>query len=141
MTLTLHIGVVDLPYAEKGGITTGDVAQILEDKYHVMGVFASMQEDAIAVEMTEGLKGQLENLMMGAPPSQDPFADGCAQIEKMFKTFLEEDEISFLGIPGTPTEAAKKGVSHRFKGKKSGAPRPSFIDTGLYESSAKVWVD
>lgn len=142
MALTLHLGVIDMPYTnDPKGVTTGDVAEILEDKYHIMAVFANMQEEVIALEMAEGLKGYLENLMMGAPDTGDPFAEGCSQIGKMFKTFLEEDEISYLGVPGTPTMAAKKGVSHRFKGKSSGVARPSFIDTGEYESAFIAWVD
>jgi hypothetical protein len=66
-----------------------------------------------------------------------------AEIEERFKDFLSLQEMDKLGVPGVPTEAAKKGKSSRFKRRRSkgGAPRPSFIDTGLYQSSFKAWVD
>lgn len=145
----LVMGVVEIPYANlptkdgkpgAGGTqTTYDVARWLEAKYGVMETFARMQEPAIAAVLENALAGHLENLLMGAPAS-DPFVSVTEELGQMFRTFLDEDEVRAAGVPGTPTAASLKGVNHRMKSKK-GPVRPSFIDTGLYRSSAKFWIE
>lgn len=142
--MKLHLGVIDLPYNEVGegnkpGTTTGDVALILETKYGVMGAFYQKHKDDVSEAITDGLAGALENIMMGAPAG-DPFAEGTSAIEEQFKGFLSSGEIEGMGIAGVPTEAAKKRRSLRFKKKKAKNARPSFIDTGLYQTSMKSWV-
>lgn len=145
---TLHLGVIDQPYAD--GATTGDVAEILEDKYHVMEVFFESRINDVTDALEKSIQGALDALDMGAPVENiDPFGSATADIEAAFRHFLDSKEIESLGIPGVPTQAALDGVSHRFKnprykktkgGKKvKRAPRPSFIDTGLYEASMKAW--
>lgn len=152
--MILHFGVIDLPYAnapkefrrhptapKAGTETTGDVATWLENKYHVMETYYSLQGDFVADQLAESIKGALENLMMGAPPSPDPFLAGASQIEKDFKDKLSQRAFDGL-IPGLPTKAAKEGRSLRFKsGINPKGERPSLIDTGLYQASMKVWVD
>lgn len=140
---TLHLGVIDLPYTYgSGSKTTGDVAEILEDKYHVMEHFYELHSVQIVENISDSLVGSFESLMSGAPPRGDLYAGGTAKIEEAFKNFLTNKEMDALGYPGVPTAAAQRGVSHRFKKPyKKRAPRPSFIDTGLYESSFKAWVD
>lgn len=162
--MKLHLGVIDLPYSyhqkrqerankrrKKKGLppvnnklpTTGDVAGWLEDKYHIMELFHEENRDFINGALEQSLQGTLEDILMGAPiQNHSPFAEGTSEIEKRFKQFLSGREVERLGIPGVPTQAAKDGVSHRFKKKanKKG-PRPSFIDTGLYQSSFKAWVE
>ena len=135
----LHLGVIDVPYARRGGKTTGDVAEILEAKYHVMEVFYRQNDAHVARSLEKSVAGALESLLLGAPPSIDAFGAGTSRIEDRFKQFLSRREIEKLGYPGVPTGAALRGVSHRFK-KKRGGRRPSFIDTGLYQSSFKAWV-
>ena len=165
MPLTLHFGVLDIPYVEQtppakkaplrrrprphkahakryGSITTGDVAEILEAKYGVMQAFYDAHESDVLKDIENGLQGAIESFMMGAPPRLDPFGSGISQIEDRFKQFLSTGEAERVGIPGTPTEAAQRGVSHRFKHPYARrAPRPSFIDTGLYQASFKAWID
>lgn len=154
---TLHLGVIDIPYANdapasgKGktkkaatkSITTGEVADLLEDKYHVMELFYETHRAGIVHDITESLAGALESQMMGAPPSTDPFAAGTQQINEKFKNFILSREIESLGIPGTPTEAALKGVSHRklHPYAKANARRPSFYDTGMYVDHFMSWID
>ena len=152
MSFTLHLGVADVPYSHNEpasgrsknkpppAITTGDVAEILEDKYHVMRIFFELHAKDIAKDIECGLAGALEDVLGGAPVGGNPFAAGESGIEKRFHTFLEQKEMDALGYPGVPTRASLEGVSHRFK-RRHGPPRPSFIDTGLYESSFKAWVD
>lgn len=157
---TLHLGVIDIPYAydqEQVGktgktlkrkrrvtlsVTTGDVAEILEDKYHVMEIFYEDRHAEIVGYIEEGLKASLEDLLAGAPPRSDPFIGGCARIDDRFKQFLANKEMEALGYPGVPTQAALKGVNHRKAHPYARRPpRPSFIDTGLYQGSFKSWVD
>lgn len=153
MPITLHLGVADVPYGpppSKGkkkppkstGITTGDVAEILEAKYHVMRIFFEMHDEEVINYLGDGLKDALEALFSGAPISLDPFGEGCSKIEDRFKQFLSQREMERLGYPGVPTKAAIKGVNHRFRHPYASANmrRPSFIDTGQYQASFKAWV-
>lgn len=156
---TLHLGVMDIPYAnnEKRKIgrgkkkklksttsmTTGDVADILEDKYHIMELFFEEHEEMILGNLTEALAGALESAAMGAPVTENLYAAATQGIDEAFKTFITSQRIESLGIPGTPTKAALRGVSHRkaHPYAKGNARRPSFIDTGLYVDSFVSWVD
>jgi hypothetical protein len=169
---TLHLGVVDIPYVDgpaaikklvsrigrrrdrtldenteglgsKRGVTTGDVAGWLEDRYHIMELFFEAHHDDITRLLTESIAGQLENLLAGAPFNDlNPLAGGTEEIENLFRKFLSDREVEGLGIPGVPTQAALDGVSARFKsGYNPKGRRPSFIDTGLYEASFRAWSD
>lgn len=168
MTLTLHLGVIDLPYlnpkeqpakrkarlgkalkkparkpsGEDEGKTTGDVAEIIEAKYGLMEAFYENKEEAIVGFLEDGIAGALESLLSGAPTSLDPFGEGTAKIEEAFKDALSSREVEGWGIAGVATEAARKGVSHRLKHPyaKENPRRPSFIDTGLMQASFKAWV-
>lgn len=144
---TLKLGVVDIPYAGAPGSkgqtsqTTGDVAEILEAKYGVMAYFADRHTDDIAGALTEAVEGSLENLMMGAPPSNDPFGAATGKIEQMFRKFLDDEEMR--GQPGVPTKAAQRGINHRLARPYAheNPRRPSFIDTGLYQNSFTAWIE
>ncbi len=150
----LHLGVADVPYinapapVKRGrkpkssgtNETTGEVAERLENKYHVMQVFYEQHKADVAAALEGALAGALENLLAGAPSSVAPFGEGAAKIETMFKRFLSDKEMDRLGYPGVPTMASLLGISHRFKGKR-GPVRPSFIDTGMYQTSFKAWID
>lgn len=142
MTLTLHLGVVDLPYEYgKEARTTGDVAEILEAKYGVMETFYERHEEEITQAIENGLAGSLESILSGAPIRNDLFASSEAKIEQSFRKFLDTKEMDGLA-PGVPTQAATRGVNHRLKRPyRRRSSRPSFIDTGLYESSFKAWID
>lgn len=159
---TLHLGVIDIPYAyeqegerktkkRKGkkkkkvvkSTTTGDVAEIIEEKYHLMETFFEVHEDRIAEVLTESLAGAVESQLMGAPASADQFAAGTQEINAMFKHFVASREAERVNIPGTPTRAALKGVSHRraHPYAKANPRRPSFIDTGLFVDNFMSWID
>lgn len=149
MPLTLHFGVIDVPYAQAPGAkpragrfeTTGDVAEHLEREYDIMQHFYDWHGQQVADALHDGLVGTLESYAMGAPVRLDPFTTGVSKIEDEFKTFLSLKEMD-MRVPGVPTMAAQRGVSHRFKNPtKRRAPRPSFVDTGLFESSMRAWVD
>jgi hypothetical protein len=150
MSLTLNLGVVDIPYTvsvtadpnseSRPPPTTGDVAGYLENKYHIMELFYEDMEPEITEQLADSLAGALESVLMGAPSDNlDAFAAGTSQIDAAFRYFLSRHVIESLGVPGVPTAAALAGVNHRLKDK-SGTPRPSFIDTGLYQNSFRAWV-
>lgn len=157
----LNIGVLDVPYAyeqvlltKKGkprkrgkkvvlSITTGEVAEYIENEYHVMETFYEVHHEKILDLIVEALLGDLDNVLNGRAPNPDLYAPAGAEIETMFKRFLSTREAEGAGIAGVPTQAALDGISHRLAHPYAGANprRPSFIDTGLYQSSVKVWVD
>lgn len=148
----LHLGVLDVPYSASRGrrssaaaglTTTGDVAEILERKYGILESFFRAHERDVASDLESSLAGAFESLVMGAPIRHDPFGTATSAIEKRMKDFLETQEVEKVGIPGVPTKAALRGVSHRRKRpyRKSNPRRPSFIDTGQMEASYKAWVD
>jgi DNA-binding transcriptional regulator LsrR (DeoR family) len=154
MTRTLTLGVIDVPYAAPentprrvrsgkgqkpiastapavGAETTGDVAEWLENKYHIMEVFEEVHHDDILQALTDDASKALQNLISGKPDVTFSFGGSMAKTKKMFDDFISNREIETLGIPGVPTKAALNGVSHRFKNKKGGR-RVSFYDTGAY---------
>jgi hypothetical protein len=164
--LVLYLGVIDVPYANEaqkekiphakkgkknkpikpktqtGTQTTGDVAEILEAKYGIMGTFAFMRLPDIAKELENSIAGELESLMMGGSGSSNPFKSAESAIEAMFKNFLAKGDIEHAGIEGVPTQAAKDGVNHRLARPyaKGNPRRESFVDTGTYSASFKAWI-
>lgn len=143
MGLKLSLGVLDVPYADHEGVTTGDVAEWLEAEYEIMGTFYDKNAQAIADDLAASFEGELESIVMGkrAEPSNF-FNAGTSKIETKFHQFLETGEMEKLGMEGIPTKAALRGVNHRLKAKR-GKRRVSFIDTGLYDASfrAKVTIE
>jgi hypothetical protein len=140
----LHLGVEEIPYTAQdkasGGKGTGDIAEILEAKYAIMGTFADRFGDFIAGELEQSVAKALNSILIGAPPNIDPFAGATANIEDRFKDFISKQELD--GVAGVPTKAALRGVNHRLKHPyKRRAARASFVDTGLYLSSFKAWVE
>lgn len=160
---TLHLGVIEqvyqLPRKKKVGrarkgknarpkksgaartITTGDVAEILEAKYHIMEIFYELNKKFVGDSLTKSLQGSLESVLMGGPPSADPFKAACSSIETRMKDFISKGEMEKIGYPGVPTQAALKGINHRLAHPyaKANKRRPSFIDYGLYQQSMKAW--
>lgn len=142
--LTLHLGVLDVPYrsnsAKVSAMTTGDVAEILEAKYGVMETFARVHQEDIAAAIEGSLGSAMESLLSGT--AVDPWGSASRSIEDQFKRFIASGEAERVGIPGTPTKAALKGVSHRYKHPYARHPRrPSFRDTGGYVDFFKAWID
>ena len=138
---TLNLGVVDdLRYSNKGTTKIADVAGYLERKYHIMEVFFELHIEQIEELLCDALQGQIETIAMGGSRANNPFGTAESKIEALFKLWLSGGGMDGLGVPGVPTQAALDGVNHRLKLKK-GSPRPSFIDTGLYQASFKSWFD
>lgn len=140
---TLHLGVTDLAYSDDEGKTTGDIATILESKYHIMQTFFDvMGADVVAKALERSVADAVEAMMMGSnSASINLTAEAEGEIEAAFRLFLSQQEMDGL-VEGVPTAAALAGVSHRFKHPYAKrAPRPSFIDTGTYQASFKAWTD
>lgn len=164
--LTLHLGVVNIPYsahehAEKvpqakkgkankpkksssaGTKTTGDVAEILEEKYGILDTFAFARMPDIAKALEESIAGELETLMMGGRPAGNPFVGAESAISTMMKQFVSSRQIEHMGVEGVPTQAALDGVNHRLKHPyaKGNPRRPSFMDTHLMVNNYVAWFD
>ena len=150
----LHLGVTDIAYStapsgkrkrrkSAATITTGEVAEILEDEYHPMEHYWELHKEEIAKSLEGSLAGALETAMMTGSLPDNAFASAESEIEAGFKKMLSEGELEGLGYPGVPTQAAIKGVSHRLRHPyaKSNPRRPSLIDTGLYQASFKSWFE
>ena len=147
----LNLGVLEQPYANGvvksarhryagSSVTTGEVAKILEAEYGVMSAFVRVHGKVI----TDAIGSSVENAITALVNGQriDPWGAGTQKIMQAFRVFINSGEAGNVGIPGTPTQAALKGVNHRLKHpyRKSNPPRPSFRDTGLYVASFRSWV-
>lgn len=144
--LTLHLGVIEQPYRSRSGksgaLTTGDVAEILEHNYGVMGAFVRVHgDDVIGKALEDSLAGAIEALAAGQ--AVDPWGRGMQRIGAAFREFISSGEAERVGIPGTPTAAALRGVNHRLAHpyRMRNKRRPSFRDTGLYMASMRAWID
>lgn len=154
----LALGVLDVGYSDahgKGATTTGEVAEILEDRFHVMETFATVYEDFIAEELTVSTANALDSLSYGAPSNMKPTKEAEQAIEAKFRHFLDLGEMSTivaglspelraaLGPAGNFGGAGAAGISHRKKHpySKKNKARPAFIDTGLYQASFRAWVE
>lgn len=162
---TIHLGVVELPYFDAPAIrdapknakrrqpsprsnaphskTTGDVAEFLEAKYHIMETFYELNQDVIEADLLSSLEGALQNIAAGMPPqSVNVSAEAASTTEQAFRDWLSNRGMDATSTPGVPTRAAMRGVSHRFSHPYARrGSRPSFIDTGLYQSSMRMWID
>jgi hypothetical protein len=151
--MKLHLGVIDFPYSEEASVTTGDVAEILEKEYGVMQHFASLHEPEIAEVLEVSAHEAIESILLGAPVIPNPFDSAMSDLQRMFNTYLDDEEIAQTGQSGVPTQAALDGVRSALKKRKEikspkkyrsatrGTRRPSFIDTGTYRASFKAWVE
>jgi hypothetical protein len=139
--MKLHLGVIDVPYKENTGITTGDVAEILEDKYHIMQTFFDMYKPQILKMLHNEALDALKDFLDGAPLPDGAFKfpDTCEEIGKLFQiNFLDGEQMN--DMPGVPTQAALDGYNRRLK-KRTGQRRPSFVDTTQFQAAFKAWID
>src|ERR1700722_15357232 len=97
---TLTFGVNDLPYSHSDNLgtvkkgktkgaartsTTGEVAEILEEKYHIMETFWNIHDGEIIEDYSEALVGAFEGLLQGSPVSPNALAAGNAEVEARFR--------------------------------------------------------
>ena len=138
----MHLGVADVAYThDKSSTTTGEVAEHLEDKYHIMRVFFEENEDFIADKMAASITNAIQLIGKGRPASKNPLAGSQNAIQARFRKFLDSGEMEKI-LPATqPIQAAQAGVNHRKKHPyaKENTARRAFIDSGLYRSSFRAW--
>lgn len=135
--MKLVFGVWNLTY-NKGGVTTGQVANWLEKgtnrmgPYSIMQTFVNKNKDMIQKEISE----EMADILMRNRGMRDALPMDA--ISTALKQALSSR--AFDGTQGDliPTKAAMMGKTSRFKKGKKKGPRPSFIDTGLYQSSIRV---
>jgi len=121
------------------GKNTAEVAQELEEKYKLVETFWEAIEDTVVEKLEDVYADMIEDVLMMQEPSKKAFGDEYTQmIQENFRTFLDKEE------HGIKTAAAARGVSHLLPqpySKNNPKPRPSFIDTGLYRSAFRAWVE
>lgn len=163
---TLNLGVIDIAYAyeqqrlsKKGkplkrgrkvtkSITTGEVADYLEEEYHIMETFFELHSDQIMQLIADAYIGALETFEISGMSQDEPSREAMEAIEQMFRDFLGNEELNNV-MPGVPTIASGQtaertgGIQHRFAHPyaKANPSRPSFIDTGLFQSSFRAWFE
>lgn len=121
--MKLELGVEEIAYPDKGKIvTTGDVAEILERRYHVMRVFVELYEAQIGEELALMMGDAIESLAAGHP--RIPVTEAMERIEELFKSFLDRAEW--------------ESISSQFIATAQNEGRPAFIDTGMYQDSFRA---
>ncbi|QQN36614.1 hypothetical protein JHW33_08395 [Rahnella aceris] len=137
--MKVHLGVIDMPYDYGDtSATTGQVAEILEEKYQLFSNFWDAHKNTITPEVGETLAYSIINHIKHGAPLAGGELLGDAM--RTFNIFLENEEMAGLAVDGVPTLAALDGRNSRLK-QKYGERRPSFIDGGLFKSSFIAWVD
>jgi hypothetical protein len=167
-SIKLHMGFINTPYTKKTimrpitsakeeskrkhrrgftkTMTAQDVANILEEKYGIVDTFSMIYEDEINNMMKEGFAEIAENMLSkkieytsaNIKNLMKPYTN---QIVNIFRSFLDHEEMNGM-VEGVPTAASLGGVRHgRGRKTKRGIQRPSFIDTGIYRASFRVWAD
>lgn len=132
--MRLSLGVENVGYSDPGApgaVTTSQVAEFLEKRYHVMEVFFELYKPKIADELCASIAERIESLMQGNPHMQRIEDAPLSEIEKMFQQYLDRDE--WQRTTGQTILAAKRGISHRKKMKRRKGPRSAFIDTGTFQ--------
>lgn len=125
------------------GKSVGQVALELERKYKIVETFYYIEEDNLIIPMlAEGYRDALEMEMktQGTTGTFKILRTGDSnKLETRFRRNLSGRRYDGI-IPNVPTRTAQRGISHlRRNPAASQGSRPSFIDTGLYQRSFKVW--
>lgn len=141
--ISLHLGVLEMPYGNHPE-TTGEVAEWLENRYHVMELFAEdVGSETIEKAFEESAQAAIEDLFSGARVEDVNLTlDATEMIQTEFRKFIDEKKLDFV-VPGVPTKASLEGVNHRFKHShaKGNPVRPSFKDTGTYSAAFRAWTE
>lgn len=152
--MELALGVLNVGY-DAGDETTFEVAGYLEAKYHVMDTFFFRREEKIAGWLADSVINGVKSIQAGKAV-KNIFYDTEQKIESEFRDFLDANEMStmfyeltesemayYLASTGGFTGAAEAGIRSRFLHPSSSKnkPRPVFIDTGLYQSSFRAWME
>jgi hypothetical protein len=137
----LHLGVVDVSYADGGGATTtGDVAGYLEDRYHIMRIFTEENEAFIGEVLVDEVAGAIESIAMGKRMGSLNLRPAMGKIEARFRDALDSGELHRV-LPATQqVNDTTLKTSLRKKAVKQESRRQAFIDSGLYQASFRAWL-
>jgi hypothetical protein len=131
----IALGVVEIPYTE-GGKSTGDIAEILEGKFDVMGIFAEKHSENIADMVAQGFADSIDNIFAGAPENFDIYAGAMAKIENQFIEYIDSEEHA---IPTKAKAIGAAGARKKRQYRKTGN-KITFVDSGMYRNSFRAWV-
>ena len=145
--MKLKLGVIDVP--EPNGNTSYGVGTILEKKYTLFSSYVEMHHKDIEHQLCEAIVGAFETFQATGHVAKKPFDAAGQELTLGLKQFIYKEELAGK-VAGVPTQAALEGVTPRkvgrgkrakFKRTKTGVRRPSFIDSGIFEASTKVWIE
>jgi len=134
--MRLNLGVIDIPYRNAEGTSTGDVAEILEDKYQVMQRFFDMYDKDIVKDIEDGIAGAIENAFAGQK-NPNLFAGSMSKTEKRFRNYLDKEE---HGIQLKKHKAPKAGARKKMQYKKV-EHTTAFVSSGLFRLNFKAWIE
>lgn len=161
--MKLHVGFAAVPYTGMksplrisrlgrvrrssqygAGKTTLMVAKELEARYKIVETFMEIEGHRITELLEDAFHEDLDNIMTMkrvTVRSKGLSTEETDKIEKMFRDNILRRRYDGI-IPGVPTTASLRGVSHRLPHpySRKNSTRPSFMDTGLYMRSFKAWV-
>lgn len=151
--MKLKLGVIDVPEPEGG--TSHSVGTQLEKNYGLFSTFADYDMQNIVNDLADAACGALETYENTGAVPVNAFAAAGDSITDRFKKFITEGQVERMGIRGVPTQAALEGRTLRTKSGKNitkvkkgqqykefkGDRRASFVYSGIFEASLKVWVD
>ena len=128
--------------APSGGETTGDVAEFLERKYHVMAHFWDKYGQESCDALSQVLLNNFADMASGRNVGAPDFTAATSKMHELFNGFIDKREMDGLE-PGVPTKAARLGINHSFLHPyaKGNPERPSFRDTGTYRDSFGAEID
>ena len=136
--MKIVLGVVDVAYTDsKEAETTGDVAELLEEKYGVMQTFFDLHQSDIVKALENGIAGAIENTLAGKESKADVFLGAYGNIENQFHNYIDFQE---HGIRLKKQDAPLAGPRKKRQYKKVEATLP-FVATGLYRQMFKVWIE
>ena len=143
---TLHLGVIDVAYSDpdnKSLSTTGEVAEVLEERFEVIGTFYELYGQKIADEIASVMASEINAMAKGEPLGNLPIQKAMEKIRTWFSNYLDQGE--WEASTGIKIGVAQEGVSHRFKDARNLAgkrgSRPAFVDTGLFQASFRSWME
>lgn len=146
--VTIHTKTLSRAQRAYGtGRTTGQIASILEARYGIMrAYYDNRKANVILPAIERSVKGALINIMNGQPGVVAMETAAMFRITEDFQEALSmkrfDSWISRGGTYPVPTLASQGGVSMRHKSgfTKGKLSRPSFINTGFYQSSFVTWM-
>lgn len=143
--MKLAFGVIDIMYAFSYGedtvdptITTGDVAEILEEKYGIMSCFFEMYEEQINAIIIDTITDAFTDAFDGLPVDLPTLLTASLpEIHVLFEEFILTKKMDGK-VDGVPTKRSIDGINHRKKLRSIDPYRPSFLDSRLYMSSFRA---